>query len=417
MSIALVALLALVITLALSMTTHVNVGLVAIALAWLIGVYVAKLRPEVLVSGFPSALFITLAGVTMLFAVAKTNGTLEILARRAARLVRGHVALLPVLFFALAFVLSAIGPGAIASVALVAPIAMPTGARAGVSHLLTAIMVGTGANAGNLSPISTTGAMVATMMNRLTLGGNEWRIFAAMFLAHAAAAVFAYLAFGGWRLLRGGVLTEKDPQPIARLEARHWGTIGVTLAWILAVLVLRAHVGLGAFAAATALIVARAADERETIRSMPFDIILMVCGVSMLIAVLEATGGLALFTQLLARLATPATITGVIAFVTGLISTYSSTIGVVLPTFIPMTPSLVQQVGGGDAVAVAIAITVGASLVDVSPLSTLGALCVGTVPDRDASRRLFRQLLIWGLSMCVAGALFCQALAVMFARL
>ena len=417
MNIALLALLALVVTLALSMTTHVNVGLVSIALAWIIGVYVAKLRPDTLVSGFPSALFITLTGVTLLFAVAKANGTLELLARRAARLVRGHVALLPILFFALAFALSAIGPGAIASVALVAPLAMPTGARAGISNLLTAIMVGTGANAGNLSPISTTGAMVATMMNRLTLGGNEWRFFAAMFVAHVAAAALAYMLFGGWRLLRGGAIAVVAREAIEPLGRRHWTTIGVTLVWILAVVVLRAHVGLAAFAAATTLIILRVADERETIRGVPFDVILMVCGVSMLIALLERTGGLALFTRLLAGLASPVTLPGVIAFVTGLISTYSSTIGVVLPTFIPMSPSLVQQVGGGNAVTVAVAITVGASLVDVSPLSTLGALCVGSVTDPEASRRLFRQLLIWGLSMCVAGALFCQAFAGVFARL
>ena len=417
MSPAVLALLALVVTLALSMTTHVNVGLVAIALAWIIGVYVAKLRPDVLVGGFPASLFITLAGVTLLFAVAKTNGTLEILARRAARLVRGHVALLPVLFFVLAFALSAIGPGAIASVALVAPLAMPTGVRAGVSNLLTAIMVGTGANAGNLSPISTAGAMVGAMMNRLALAGNEWRIFTAMFLAHVGAAAAAYLLFGGLRLMRSSRVAVVESETIPALARPHWTTIGVTVLWILAVVVPRANVGLAAFAAATTLIVLRAGDEREVIRAVPWDIILMVCGVSMLIALLEATGGLVLFTRLLASLATPVTLTGVIAFVTGLISTYSSTIGVVLPTFIPMVPSLVQQVGGGDAVAVAIAVTVGASLVDVSPLSTLGALCVGCVPDRDASRRLFRQLLIWGLSMCVVGALFCQLFAVLFARL
>ena len=44
-------------------------------------------------------------------------------------------------------------------------------------------------------------------------------------------------------------------------------------------------------------------------------------------------------------LATPATLNGVIAFVTGLISTYSSTSGVVLPAFLPTVPGLVAQRG------------------------------------------------------------------------
>ena len=119
-----------------------------------------------------------------------------------------------------------------------------------------------------------------------------------------------------------------------------------------------------------------------------------------------------MFTALLAKAASPDSVNGVIAFVTGAISTYSSTSGVVLPAFLPTVPKLVASVGGGDALAIALSINVGSSLVDVSPLSTLGALCVAAVPDAAASRRLFQALLAWGLSMTVVGALLCQILRV-----
>ena len=143
----------------------------------------------------------------------------------------------------------------------------------------------------------------------------------------------------------------------------------------------------------------------------------MVCGVSMLVAAAERAGGLDLFTALLATLATPSTVNGVIAFVTGAISSASSTSGVVLPTFLPTAPGLVEQVGGGDPLAVALSINVGSSLVDVSPLSTLGAICVAAMSSAAAARELFRQLLMWGLSMILVGALLCQLLAGWFARL
>ena len=106
-----------------------------------------------------------------------------------------------------------------------------------------------------------------------------------------------------------------------------------------------------------------------------------------------------------------------IAFVTGAISIYSSTSGVVLPAFLPTVPGLVRTLGGGDPLAVALSINVGSSLVDVSPLSTLGALCLAAVPDSSAARPLFRSLLLWGIAMAVAGALICQLLAGPFARL
>jgi hypothetical protein len=122
-----------------------------------------------------------------------------------------------------------------------------------------------------------------------------------------------------------------------------------------------------------------------------------------------------LFTKLLAAVATPNTVNGVIAFVTGAISTYSSTSGVVLPAFLPTVPGIVNELGGGNPLAIALSINVGSSLVDVSPLSTIGALCVAAVSDPATSRKLFNQMLIWGFAMILVGALLCQAFAGMFA--
>jgi di/tricarboxylate transporter len=191
--------------------------------------------------------------------------------------------------------------------------------------------------------------------------------------------------------------------------------MAVIASWIAGVL-WGLPLGLAAFAAAALLIVSGAADEGQAIRRMPWGAILMVTGMSALVGVLEKTGGLALFTALLTRLASPETINGTIAFVTGLISTYSSTSGVVLPTFLPTVPGLVRELGGGDPLAIALSIDVGASLVDVSPLSTLGALCVAAVAVEEA-QALFRRLMVWGLSMTLVGALLCQLLAGPFARL
>jgi di/tricarboxylate transporter len=205
------------------------------------------------------------------------------------------------------------------------------------------------------------------------------------------------------------------PDPGESLGWRQWTTIAVLAMWIVAVVVFGAPIGLAAFAASAVLIVLRAADEEVSIRRMPWNAIVMVTGMTMLVTMVERTGGMEVFTAMLARLATPFTLNGVIAWVTGLISTYSSTSAVVLPTFLPTVPGLVQQVGGGDPLAVALSINVGASLVDVSPLSTLGALCVAALAAPRDAQDLFRKLMIWGLSMSLVGALLCQLFATPFA--
>ena len=56
------------------------------------------------------------------------------------------------------------GPGAISATALIAPPAMGIGAGAGAPVFLTALMVGNGANAGNLSPFSAVGMIVHSAM-------------------------------------------------------------------------------------------------------------------------------------------------------------------------------------------------------------------------------------------------------------
>ncbi len=165
------------------------------------------------------------------------------------------------------------------------------------------------------------------------------------------------------------------------------------------------------------MIIGNLAEEREIVKKVPWTVILMVCGVSVLISLLEKTGGMDLFTGLLARMAGPSSINGVIAFITGAISTYSSTSGVVLPAFLPTASKLAAQLGGGDPLAIALSINVGSALVDVSPLSTLGALCVATVTDETDSKKLFQKLLVWGLSMTVVGAILCQLFAGWVARI
>jgi di/tricarboxylate transporter len=411
---------ALLVAVVLSCTSRINVGLVALALAWLVGVFAAGFSAEAVASGFPAALFLTLAGVTLLFALAEANGTLETLVRRAASLCGESPRVLPVLFFALACAVASVGPGAIASVALVAPLAAAAGERGRVPPFLTALMVANGANAGNLSPLSAVGVIANTALAGAGLGGHEGKVFLANFLAHVLVGAAAYGLLAGRSSGAGPAdgpasVTAASSAPAA-FGRRQGLTLAVLAAWVAVVTLLKAHLGLSAFAAGAVLVLARAADERRALERVPWGVILMVSGVTTLVAVLEKAGGLDLFTAFLARSASPASVDGVLAFVTGLVSTYSSTSGVVLPAFLPTVPGIVEKLGGGDPLAVALSINVGASMVDVSPLSTLGALCVAAVPDPAASRELFRKLLLWGLAMTVVGALLCQLFAGALAR-
>ncbi|MDD5171182.1 MAG: hypothetical protein PHN75_20365, partial [Syntrophales bacterium] len=112
-------------------------------------------------------------------------------------------------------------------------------------------------------------------------------------------------------------------------------------------------------------------------------------------------------TKAIAVLSGPATVNFWLGLVTGVISAYSSSSGVVMPAFLPLVPGLLTQVPGSDAIAMISSINIGAHLVDTSPLSTLGALCIACAGEHEDKQKLFRNLLIWGLSMSIVGAVVC----------
>jgi di/tricarboxylate transporter len=411
MNLAVISVSALTLADLISCFSRLNVGVLSIAMAWIVGVYMGGLKVAEVMAGFPSQLFLTLAGVTLVFAMAQANGTLSQLTHHAVRLCRGNAGVIPIMFFGLGAALSSMGPGNIATAALLTPIAMATATRAGIPLFLMAIMVGNGANSGALSPFAPTGIIVnGIMATKNQMPGLEMQAFLYNFAAHALMAFGGYCLFGGLKLFAADRTVEVvDPEGQRAFTRRQWITLGVIGALIVSVLAFDAHVGLAAFVAAVLLVALGAADDGEAIKLMPWRVIVMVCGVTVLIALVERFQGLSLMVSLVAQLSSPATVTAVVALLTGIVSVYSSTSGVVLPAFLPLVPGLAAQLPGASAVGIAMSMNIGGHLVDVSPLSTIGALCIASAGAGD-TRKLFNQLLAWGLSMAVVGAVLCYLL-------
>lgn len=410
MNLPLISLVALIIAILISCFTRLNAGLLSIAFAFIIGVLLKGMKLQEVVGGFPSSLFLTLVGVTLLFAQAQTNGTLDKVAQRAIHFAHGNAGLIPIIFFFLALLVSGIGPGNIAAVALLAPVAMAVAGRAEISAFLMAIMICNGAGAGSLSPFAPGGVIANGLMAKAGMPDAAWPNFYNTLLAQSVVAFAGYFALGGMKLFRrrpSEEMIEELKHQVDPFDGRQKLTLAVIAALVVSVIGFKIDVTIGAFVGAAILSATRSADEEMSVKAIPWNTVLMVCGVTVLVAMLEKTGGMDLFTTMLAKLASQQTVTGVIAFVTGLVSVYSSSTGVVLPAFLPTVPGLIEKLGGGDPLAIAYSINVGAHLVDVSPLSTLGALCIANAADGENRTRLFHWMLAWGLSMAVIGAVVC----------
>lgn len=428
-----------------------NVGILGIGFAIIVGSIfssdiimmsggaIKKLTGATIMGYFPTSLFMILAGVTFLFGIAQVNGTMEKLTAYSVRVCKGNNALIPVVVYVITMILTTIGPGNIAATALLAPVMMAIATRVGMSAFLMTLLVVGAANGAAFSPFAPTGiisnGIIARMAPELglpmdSLNGLAWKIHFNSILAQGIVNIGGFLLFGGWAWIsaqKGKTIDidELAPKP-APFDRNQILTMGAIVILILMVVVpglpmfkgmfptwfmsMVANVGSVAFILSAILLLFNAGDSKAAIKAMPWGVMMMVCGVTVLIEVMDKAGGLNALVQIIGSISGPTTVNFWLGLIPGAISAYSSSSGVVMPMFLPMVPGLIKEIGGGNAIAMISSIDVGSHLVDTSPLSTLGALCIASAGDHEDKGKLFRKLLIWGLSMAVVSGIICYLL-------
>lgn len=415
-----------------------NVGFLSIGFAIIVaGIWGNTVGARVM-GYFPVGLFMILVGVTFLFGMAQTNGTMEKLTAYSVRLCKGNTAIVPLIVFLLTTFITTIGPGNIAGTALMAPVAMAIATRVGMSAFLMTLVVVGAANGAALSPFAPTGiisngliAKMATTMPEITkqmsLDALAWKIHFNSEIAQGVVNIGGFFLLGGWAWIqkqRGAVIDIDElapkPEPFDKHQALTLSMVGLLILLVIVpglpgmkaaipkpILNMLSNVGSVAFMLSCVLMLTGSGDSKKAIKVMPWGVIMMVCGVTVLIEVMDKSGGLNALVKMIGAVSNPVTVNAWLGLITGIISAYSSSSGVVMPMFLPMVPGLIKEVGGGNPIALISSINIGAHLVDSSPLSTLGALCIACAGDHEDKAKLFRNLLIWGLSMSVVGALVC----------
>ena len=415
-----------------------HVGFLSVGFAIIVGGLWGGMTGARVMGLFPTGLFMILVGVTFLFGMAQTNGTMEKLTAYSVRICKGNTAIVPLIIFVLTTFVTTIGPGNIAGTALMAPVAMAIATRVGMpAFLMTLIVVGA-ANGAAFSPFAPTGiisngliAKMAPSMPELTkqisLDALAWKIHFNSEVAQGIVNIGGFFLLGGWAWIqkqRGATIDIEElapkPEPFDKHQLLTLGMVGLLIALVVipglpgmktaipkTILNMLSNVGSVAFMLSCVLMLTGSGDSKKAIKVMPWGVIMMVCGVTVLVEVMDKAGGLNALVKIIGAISNPVTVNAWLGLITGVISAYSSSSGVVMPMFLPMVPGLIKEIGGGNPVALISSINVGAHLVDSSPLSTLGALCIACAGDHEDKAKLFRNLLIWGLSMSVVGAIVC----------
>ncbi len=386
MNLGAVSLILLLAAIVIGFWRKANVGILCIGFSMILMIAYGLDSKEV-IAGFSSSLFIQMVGITYLFSIINGNGTLELLAKKMVALVGKKRHLIPFVMYALGFIICAVGPGAIPSLAIVPVIAIPVAISAGVNPIMTAVIGDLGVMSGRMSPLTPESAVVRELMKAQGLKGNTIPIMIGMIITALVVAVLVYVYYKGWKVDESVSVSEEK---LAKFNARQWLSLAGLLVLAIGALFFSWNVGLTGFLVGTVLVVLGDAQEKKAIAGIPWNVILMVMGVGILMNIISISGGIDIMVAGLEKVMGQHTAAMIMAIAAGIMSFFSSGLGVVFPTLIPTASGLASGLGV-SAVQLVTVIVIGGTVSGFTPISTTGALIMAGVAQQENADERFPQ--------------------------
>src|SRR3954453_19179572 len=436
MSPQLVAILGLVVMFVVATALPINMGAIAFATAFLVGPTFVGMSANQIIAGFRGDLFITLVGITYLFAIAQKNGTIDFLVHAAVRAVRGHIAAIPWVMFTVAAALTAGGAGSPAGGGILPPGALQFARQYEINPLMMGLLVIHGAQGGGFSPISIYGGITNQIVTRSGLPGDETALFLASLAFNLLVAIGVFFAFGGLGLLRrraGMAPAAPDPEiddtgavaqemqiegygtsPTAQLTApapqgaapehpvtpEQIATLLGLAPLAVGALAFNLNVGLVAMSVAVVLALISPYEQKSAVDKVSWSTVLLVGGVITYVGVLQKSGAIDAVGQGVSGIGAPLLAALLLCYIGGVVSAFASSVAVLGATIPLAVPFLKQgQIGSVGMIA---ALAIASTIVDVSPFSTNGALVVANAAPEERDS-VYKQFLICSILVIIVG--------------
>lgn len=406
MSVQLLALGIFVAVFAIASIRQVHLGILMFAAACGVGLSLAGMPLRDIVGGFPLSIMVLLVGVTYFFAIAQANGTVDALIRAVLSRVGHNTGILPLVFFALSGGVASMGSGIAGLV--VAPIGLPIARQSGIDPMLMALAIGCGISAGAFAPTSLFGIVSYGTARQANIDLNPLVLFGVAVAANVGLLIAALFIFGG--------RTQRIAEPHAKRDIassvasppfghRQIATVVCMIGLIVAVLTcvmngIEPDIGVLTFALGALLALVDPVSGKAAVSRIDWSTVLLVGGIVTFVGVLQTMGSVDLLGEMASTVSTPIVSALVLCLIGALVSAFASTTGI-LAALVPLALPLVTS---GHVVGWAFisAFAVCASIVDVSPFSTVGATLIASAHE-DERVRMTALLTRWGMCMVVLG--------------
>lgn len=418
---AIVVLLVIVAVIVLGTVLKVNYGLLGIVAAFICGMFMVDMSSGAVMNTWSVKLFFQMFSVTFFYAFAINNGTLELIAKKLVYATRKSAFLTPLILFVVCGIIAGIGPGTISTFLIMTPIVMQVAKESGMKNGLAAIALFCGTNSGGWSPLASNGITLRGIMESTgyaadlsaTYGSH---LFRNMLVGSIVIFIIAYVVYRGWkcRAVEGG----EAPAAFNRQQKTTIVLIILLTALIILPAVCKSIFG-GAFFSAAAkkldavflcitfgvlAIIFRVGDEKKALAGVPWKTIIMVCGMGMLVSVAGEAGVMDYLSEYLGRSFSASALPYMFGIIAAVMSLFSSTMGVVVPTLYPLVFA-VCSISGADPVILFSIIPLAATSAGCSPLSLSGGLVQAAIEDDKARGRMFMELIVIAVVMTLVSLL------------
>ena len=412
---------ALAISIGLGYVTKINIGFFTIIFTYLIGCFGMGLKPSEIIELWPVKIFFIIFSVTLFYNFALANGALEKLASHLLYKCRKFPQLLPLAVFFASTIIAALGAGFYTVLAFMAPITLLLCRKTNMSMIIGGMAVNYGALAGANFMTSQSGIIFRSLMESVGVDAATGFSYATgIFVVTLIIPIVVLGLYTLWNRNSNSIHIE-DTQPEA-FDDKQKKSIALILGMMALVLIfpilnllmpdqqtiafLNSKIDIGFIAIIFALIslFMKLADEKKVMALVPWNTLIMICGVGMLIALGVKLGVITQLSDWLANNVPVWLIPILICLISAVMSVFSSTLGVVAPTLFPIVPAIALA-SGLNPLVLFLCIVVGAQASAISPFSSGGSLILGSAPADVDKNQLFNQLLFRAVPVGLVAAL------------
>ncbi|AJQ29612.1 SLC13 family permease [Pelosinus fermentans] len=417
-----IVVLAIAISIALGYKTKINTGFFAISFAYIIGCFFLNLKTSEVISMWPMSIFFVIFAVSLFYNFALVNGTLEKLATYLLYSCRKVPRILPFVIFFAAVLIASLGAGFFTVLAFMAPITLLLCEKTGMSKMIGAVAANYGALAGANFMTSQSGIIFKSLIEsagypaEIAFGYTTAIFISTMIIP--ILVISGLLIFTNTKKTLSRNLNIEKPEPFDQKQKTTLYLIILMMAIVLAAPVLhiilplnktitfinsKIDIGLISIVFSVVALMLKLADEKKVVAKVPWSTLIMICGVGMLISVAIKAGTIQLLAKWIGGNMPAFLVPIALSIVGGIMSFFSSTLGVVTPALFPIIPSIVAATGINPMV-LFISVVIGAQATAISPFSSGGSLLLGSCTNEEDRNSLFSNLLFKAVPMCLGAA-------------